>query len=527
MKKVLVTDAVDKKCVGVLETAGCEVKYQPGMPREEIKAEIKNYNGLIVRSETKVTSELISLMDNMEVIGRAGTGVDNIDVESATRKGVVVMNTPGGNTISTAEHTMALMVSMCRNIAQSNQSMRAGKWDKKLYRGTELQDKTLGIVGFGRIGREVAIRSLAFGMNVIAFDPVVSEELANKIGVTLVDLDTIFKRSDIITFHVPVNDETKNMISAESLKKCKDGVRIINCARGGIINEEALLNGLESGKVSSAALDVYEKEPPDLSGKLIQHPKIVATPHLGASTEEAQEKVAVQIAEQMAGLFRKEFVRGVINAAAIEAEGDSEIAPYVRLAENIGALHSQLIRDQLKQININFSGKLLHSATTLLSTAMLKGFLSKRVAEVVNFINAPYLAKEMGIVINETKTGANSTYTNLLTVGCETDKENRTLAGTVFGNKELRIVSVDSFHLELKPEGHMLFYSNIDKPGMLATVGKLLADANINIAGLSLGRLEAGKEALTVINTDSEINKEVVKDISSINGVHNVLTVKI
>jgi D-3-phosphoglycerate dehydrogenase len=527
MKRVLVTDAVDKKCVGILEAAGCEVKYQPGMPREEIKTEISAYNGLIVRSETKVNAELIPLMDNMEVIGRAGTGVDNIDVEAATRKGIVVMNTPGGNTISTAEHTMALMVSMCRNIAQANQSMRSGRWDKKLYRGTELQDKVLGIVGFGRIGREVAIRSQSFGMEVIAYDPVVSEELANKIGVTLVDLDTIFGRSDIITFHVPMNDETRNMISAETLQKCKDGVRIINCARGGIINEEALLSGLESGKVAAAALDVYEKEPPDLSGKLIQYPKVVATPHLGASTEEAQEKVAIQIAEQMVGLFQKKSIRGIINAAAIEAEGDGEIAPYVKLAENIGALHSQLIRDQLKQININFSGKLLHSSTTLLSTAMLKGFLSKKLSEVVNFINAPYLAREMGIVINETKTGANSTYTNLLTVDCETEKENRSLAGTVFGNKEVRIVSIDSFHLELKPEGHMLFYYNIDKPGMLATVGKLLADANINIAGLSLGRLVAGKEALTVINTDSEIGKNVIKAISSVKGISNVLAVKL
>jgi len=231
MKKILVTDAVDKKCVGILEAAGCEVKYQPGMPRDLIEAEINNYNGLIVRSETKVNSELISLMNNMEVIGRAGTGVDNIDVEAATRKGIVVMNTPGGNTISTAEHTMALIVSLCRNIAQANQSMRSGKWDKKSYRGTELQDKTLGVVGLGRIGREVAVRSKAFEMNVIAYDPVVSEELAHKVGVTLVDLNTIFEKSDIITFHVPLNDETRNMISTETLQKCKNGVKIINCAR--------------------------------------------------------------------------------------------------------------------------------------------------------------------------------------------------------------------------------------------------------------------------------------------------------
>jgi len=527
MKKIIVTDPVDKKCVPIFETSGYEVHYKPGMPRDEIKKVISDYNGLIVRSETKVDAGLIALMNNMEVIGRAGTGVDNIDVGAATRKGIIVMNTPGGNTISTAEHTMALMISMCRNIAQANQSIRAGKWERKLFKGTELHGKTLGIVGFGKIGREVAIRSRAFGMNVIAYDPVVSEDIASKLGIDLVDLNTIFKNSDIISVHVPLNDETKNLISEDTLQKCKDGVKIINCARGGIVNEDAIVNALDSGKVSAAAFDVYEKEPPDFSGRLINHPKIVTTPHLGASTDEAQEKVAIQIAEQIVELFQKKSARGVVNALAIQGEGDGSLTPYIKLAENIGILHSQIIRGQLKQININFSGELLHSSTTLLSTAVLKGFLSKRLSEVVNLINAPYLAKEIGIVVNEIKTGANSSYTNLLTVGFETDKETRTLSGTVFGNNELRIVSIDSFHVELKPEGHMLFYKNIDKPGMLATVGKILADANINIAGLSLGRLELRKEALTVINTDTEIIESALKEISSINGVKDVLKVKI
>jgi D-3-phosphoglycerate dehydrogenase len=527
MKKIIVTDAVDKKCVGILEAAGYEVKYQPGLSLDEITNVIHDYNGLIVRSETQVNTELISLMENMEVIGRAGTGVDNIDVNAATRKGIIVMNTPGGNTISTAEHTMALMVSMCRNIAQANQSLRSGKWDRKKYKGTELHSKTLGIIGFGKIGREVAVRSKAFGMKVIAFDPVVSEDLANELGVDLVTLDTIFEKSDIISVHVPLNDETRNLVSTETLQKCKDGVKIINCARGGIVNENALVDAIDSGKVSAAAFDVYESEPPDFSGKLISHPRVVTTPHLGASTEEAQEKVAIQVAQQIVDLFQNKSARGIVNASAIGEESDGELAPYIKLAENIGILHSQLIRGQLKQININFSGKLLHSATTLLSTAVLKGFLSKRLTEPVNLVNAPFLGKEMGIVINETKTGANSSYTNLLTVESETGKEKRSLGGTVFGNNELRIVNIDSYLLELKPEGNMLFYSNIDKPGMLATVGRILADADINIAGLSLGRLEAGKEALTVINTDGEITQKVLKEISAINGVRNVLKVRI
>ncbi|MFO7446116.1 MAG: phosphoglycerate dehydrogenase [Ignavibacteriaceae bacterium] len=527
MKKIIITDAVDKKAVGVLEESGFQVTYKPGMPRDEIKAVIKDYHGLIVRSETKANSELIALMENMEVIGRAGAGVDNIDLEAATRKGVIVMNTPGGNTVSTAEHTMALMLSMCRNIAQANQSIRAGKWDKKTYKGTELLDKTLGIIGLGKIGREVAVRSKAFGMNVIGYDPVLSEDIAKKMGVALVDLDTIFAKSDIITVHVPLTDETRNLLREETLKKCKDGVKLINCARGGIINEDDLLKALDSGKVSSAALDVYVKEPPDMALPIFQHPKIVTTPHLGASTDEAQEKVAVQIAEQIVDLFKIKAVRGAVNAAAVEALGNKDVAPFVKLAESLGSLHSQLINGQLKKININYSGELLHNFNTLLSAAVLKGFLSKKMTELVNFINAPYLAKQMGIVINETKSGANSNYTNLMTVDCVTEKEERSLAGTVFGNNEIRIVLVDGFHLEVKPEGNMLFYSNIDKPGMLATVGKILADANINIAGLSLGRYDAGKDALTVINVDSEIDKKVIDLISSISGIHKVDAVKI
>jgi D-3-phosphoglycerate dehydrogenase / 2-oxoglutarate reductase len=527
MKKIIITDAVDKKCVGILEKAGYEVNYKPGMPKEEIQKVIKDYNGLIVRSDTKVTPDIIELMDNMEVIGRAGAGVDNINLEAATKKGIIVMNTPGGNTVSTAEHTMALMLSMCRNVAQANQSLRAGKWDRKKYKGTELQGKTIGIIGLGKIGREVAVRSKAFEMRVIGYDPVLSEDVASKLGFNMVDLDKIFEESDIITVHVPMNDQTKNMISEKTLAKCKDGVKIINCARGGIVNEEDLLKALDSGKVSGAAFDVYVSEPPDFNGPFIQHPKVVTTPHLGASTEEAQEKVAIQIAEQIVDLFSDKGVSGAVNASAIASAGSPELAPYVQLAENLGALHAQLIKGQLKQININYSGELLHSSTALLSTAVLKGFLSRKVTEVVNLINAPYLAKGMGIVVNETKSGANSNYTNLMTVEFVTEKEKHSLAGTVFGNNEIRIVYVDEFHLELKPEGFMLFYSNIDKPGVLATVGKILAEANINIAGLSLGRNGIGKEALTVINVDSEIDSKSAEAISAIKGVHNVYAVKL
>lgn len=527
MKKIIITDSVDKKSVDILKAAGHEVTYSPGMPKEEIKKIINEYNGLIVRSDTQVTPDLIELMDNMEVIGRAGAGVDNINLDAATRKGIIVMNTPGGNTVSTAEHTMALMLSMCRNVAQANQSLRSGKWDRKKYKGTELYGKTLGIIGLGKIGREVAVRSKAFGMKVIAYDPVLSEDVVNKLGLSLVDLDTVYRQSDIITVHVPLSEETSNLISAEALKKCKDGVKLINCARGGIINEEDLVAALDSGKVSGAAFDVYVSEPPDFIGAFIQHPKIVTTPHLGASTDEAQEKVAIQIAEQIVDLFSNKGVRGAVNAAAVVAGENKELEPYVKLAENLGTLHSQLNKGQLKKITINYSGEMLHNFTTQLSTAVLKGFLSKKLTAGVNLVNAPFFAKEMGIVVNETKSGANLNYTNLMMVEFTTDKEHHSLGGTVFGSNEIRIVYIDQYHLELKPEGFMLFYYNIDKPGMLANVGKILADSNINIAGLSLGRVEAGKEALTVINVDSEINKDVVNSISAVNGVHNVISVKL
>lgn len=527
MKKILITDTVDKKCASILEAAGFDVSFKPGISKDEIISVIKDYNGLIVRSETKVTPDIISLMENMEVIGRAGTGVDNIDLETATRKGIIVMNTPGGNTISAAEHTMALMLAMCRNIPQANFSIRNKKWDRKSFKGSELQGKTLGLIGLGKIGREVAARSRAFQMNVISYDPVVAEDIVIKEGIEPVSLENLFKRSDIISLHVPLNNDTKNIISEKNLSLCKNGVKIINCARGGIINERDMLQALNSGKVSAAAFDVYSVEPPDLSDEIFNHPKIVCTPHLGASTDEAQEKVAVQIAEQIVDLFNNRPISGAVNAASISGIENKEIKPFVLLAEKIGLFHAQLMKGHLKQININYSGDMLQAFTSLLATALLKGFLSTKISEPVNLINTPFHVKKMGIVINETKTGSNPDYINLLSAEFETDFEKRSIAGTVFGHSEIRIVKIDSYSLDLKPEGYMLLYTNIDKPGMLATVGKILADENINIAGLSLGRLEIGKEALTVINLDNAINETILSRISSINGVKDVFSIKI
>ncbi len=527
MYKILITDAVDKKCKTILESAGFEVTFEAGMPSEKIKSVISDYHALIVRSETQVDHELISLMENMVVIGRAGTGVDNIDVDSATRKGIIVMNTPGGNTVSTAEHTMALMLGMCRNIASANQSMREGKWERKKFKGSELEGKTLGVIGLGKVGREVAVRAKAFGMNVIGYDPVISVDSAGRLGVDFVNLDKIFSDSDLITVHVPLTQETENLISDETLGKCKKGVKIINCARGGIVNEQALLEALESGKVSAAAFDVYETEPPDLSSKLFQHNKVLTTPHLGASTEEAQEKVAVQIGEQIVDLLKNKFVRGTVNAASFEALGNEELKPYLILAEKLGHLLSQLNKDHLKILNINLSGQFLHKYSEILSKSFLKGFLSGKIVEPVNLVNSKLFAEERGIILNEIKSNENENYKNLISVEFIGEKEKKLLTGTVFGKEELRIVKIDGYRVELRPEGNMLFYKNTDKPGMLAAVGRILSEENINIAGLSLGRQDSGKEALTVIATDEEISKKAIKRIISTDGIWNVLMVNI
>lgn len=527
MKKILISDSVNKKCWTILQDFGYEVTYKPGMTPDQIKNEIANYNSLIVRSETKVNAELISRMNEMEIIGRAGTGVDNIDVNAATRRGIIVMNTPGGNTISAAEHTLALMLSMCRNVPQANITVREAKWERKKFQGTELFGKTLGIIGLGKIGREVAARAKSFGMKIIGYDPLLSEEAASKLGIELLDLDTLFAKSDIITLHVPLSPETKYLISSATLSKCKNGVKIINCARGGIVNENDLVNAVDSGKVTAAAIDVFEKEPPDFSQRIFNHPKIICTPHLGASTEEAQEKVAIQIAEQMHEFFEHKKMYGVVNASGLEAISKKEILPFITLAESLGKIYAQMIRNPLKQININYSGSLLHSSASLLSAAILKGLLSKLLTENINFINSPILAKEMGIKLNETKSDENLNYTNLLSVEFLSDKEKRFFAGTVFGNNEIRIVKIDNYFLEVKPEGNLLLYSNIDQPGMVAAVGKILSEAKINIAGLSLGRLEAGKEALTVINVDHQIEETTLEKISRIEGVNNVYSVQI
>lgn len=527
MKKILISDQVNEKSVSLLQSAGLKVSYNTTLSREELLKVIPEYNALIVRSATQVDAELISHMVNMEVIGRAGTGVDNIDVKAASRKGILVMNTPGGNTISTAEHTFAMILALCRNIPQAGKSLSEGRWDRKKYSGTELRGKTLAVLGLGKIGKEVARRAKAFGMDVIGFDPLLSSGTANELGIEILSLDQIWPRADIITVHVPLNDSTKNLLAKITFENCKKGVKVINCARGGIVNESDIVEAIESGIVSGAAFDVYVKEPPDFSNAIFNHPKIICTPHLGASTEEAQELVAIQIAEQIKEFFLDSKITAAVNISGFAESLDKESLSYLNLCETLGVFTSQLLNDQIKSIDLTLTGKTLHKYSTEFSTAFQKGFLSGRVSQIVTYVNAVLLFDDLKIPVNIKKSEDSNVYKNLVTVEINTEKGKRIFGATLFGLDEIRIVQIDNYKVELNPAGYMLLYTNVDKPGMLASVGSVLAEANINIAGLSLGRIEKGENALTIINTDSRIPDSIIQLVKSIEGVYEVFQVNI
>lgn len=524
--KILISDPIEQTCVDILTAEGFHVDLKPGLPVAELKTIIREYEALIVRSGTQVTAEIIAEAKLMKVIGRAGAGVDNIDVEAATRRGIIVMNTPGGNTISTAEHTLSLLLSLSRNIPQANASLKQGKWERKKYVGTELFGKTIGIVGLGKVGREVAVRCQSFGMTTIGFDPVLSPEIASKMKVELVSLDEIYRKSDFITVHTPLTDETRGLLGDDALAKCKEGVRIVNCARGGIVDEASILRGLDSGKVGGAAFDVFVTEPPG-DHPLLRHPHVVATPHLGASTEEAQEKVAHQIGIAVADALKERDIAGAVNAEAIQLAMRKELKPFVVLAEKLGSLQAQMMVGQLKRMTISMSGSFGAESTELIRAAVLKGVFSHLMSEPVNLINAPMIARERGVVLDEKRESDHEVYTHVVGLKYETDKEQRGFAGTVFGNSQVRIVKIDGYHLEVNPEGHLLFYRNIDKPGMLARVGAELATAGINIAGLSLGRDKPGQKALTIMNVDSQIPLETLRKLEAIEGVFEVRLAKL
>lgn len=524
--KVLIADQVDKVCSDVLRSEGFEVVESAGLSPAALKEKIQGMDALVVRSATQVTAEVIVAGSSLKVIGRAGAGVDNIDCDAATRRGIVVMNTPGGNTVSTAEHTMSMLLSLSRNIPQAFDSLRKGEWDRKKFVGTELQGKTIGIIGLGKIGREVALRCQSFGVITIGFDPVLASDVAAKLNIELVSLEDIYTRSDFITVHTPLNEETRGLINDSVLTRCKTGVRLVNCARGGIIDEGALLRGLESGKVAGAALDVFVDEPPR-ENPLLRHPKVIATPHLGASTEEAQEKVARQIAIQISDMLKEKGIVGAVNGEVVQMSLRQDIKPFVHLAEKLGSLAVQLAGGKLKRISITTVGPSVTQSGELISAAVLKGILSHHLTEPVNLVNAPVLAKEMGVGLSERKEADGGSYTNLIKVEYESDQGRRIAAGTIFGNFHPRIVRVDDYFLEILPEGNLLFYRNIDRPSMLAGVGAVLAAAGINIGGLALGRDKPGERAVTIINIDTPIPSGVLLKLEQIDGVFEVKQVRL
>ena len=527
---VLITDAVAPVCIEMLEQEGITANVQLKRSKEELKELAKEADGWIIRSGTKITEDLIEDVEKLKVIGRAGVGVDNVDLGAATRRGILVINAPDGNTISTAEHTCAMLMSLARNIPQANASLAGGAWNRKAFTGAELEGKTLGIIGIGKIGRAVAQRMLSFDMRVIGFDPVLSSEAADRIGIELVSLDTIFELSDFITVHTPLNDATRGLIGSKTLAKCKKGVRIVNCARGGIVDEKALLEALESGQVGGAALDVYSQEPPPEGlADLLHHPNIVVTPHIAASTGEAQEKVAKQVTEQVILALQSKPVSTAVNAMAIKMAGQREVQPYLRLVELLGRLVHQLSSGgRLNRVTVGCHGDVPHKYAEVLSIAALKGLLGNIVSDPVNLINAGVHAESMGLEVVEQRGSSTGSFTNRVEIQLETDNGVRTVAGSVFGQDDPRLVSIDEYDVEVKLEGRFLFFKNEDRPGMIAAVAGILGDSDINIGVLQLGRKGVrGGTALTALSIDDEIPENVVARIDGLDGVKGVKVVNL
>lgn len=520
--KVLVSDNISPKGVEILKKAGLTVDVKTGMKPEELKACIGDYNGLIIRSATKVTAEIIEAATNLKVIGRAGSGLDNVDKNAASKKGIVVMNTPGGNTVTTAEHSMAMLFSTARLIPQATASMKAGKWEKKKFMGVELFNKTLGIMGLGNIGGQVAKKALGLEMNVIAYDPFLSEEKAKTMGIRKVSMEDLFSEADFITIHTPMTPETKGVINSKSIATMKNGVRIINCARGGIINEQDLYEALKSGKVACAALDVFEKEPPE-NNPLLTLDNVICTPHLGASTEEAQENVALAVAEQIADYLIHGTIRNAVNFPSIPSDQVARLQPYINLAEKLGGFCSQIFEGGVTEITVEYRGDASTINTAPVTVAAIKGYLSPILLETVNFVNAPFIAKERGIEVKESKGSDAQDYQSMIAIRIKAKDKESYVAGTLFSKKDPRIILIDNFKVEIVPEGELLLMYNNDKPGVIGNIGNTLGKNNINIARMHFGRESAGGIAISVVSIDSTPTPEIIEQIKNL---PNILSVK-
>ena len=520
--KVLISDALSPAAVAIFKDRGLEVDFQPslGKDKEKLAEVINGFDGLAIRSATKVTAKMLERAQSLKVIGRAGIGVDNVDIPAATARGIIVMNTPFGNSITTAEHAITLMLSLARQIPEADASTRAGKWEKNKFLGVEIFGKTLGVIGCGNIGSIVADRALGMKMKVIAYDPYLSDERALNLGVEKVELDELMRRADFITLHTPLTDKTRNIINAESLALTKKSVRLINCARGGLIDEAALFEALKSGRVAGAALDVFATEPAAESPLFGLH-NVVCTPHLGASTTEAQENVALQIAEQMSDYLIRGAISNAVNFPSISAEEAPRLKPFVALAEKLGSFAGQLTETGIKQVQVSYEGIVAQMNTRALTSAAIAGLL-RPILQDVNVVSAPIVAKDRGIIVEETRREAEGDYESLITVTIVTDRQTRSVAGTVYADGRPRLINIKGIRMDAEFGPSMLYVTNQDKPGFVGRFATLLAGAGINIATFHLGRDSAGGNAIALVEIDGTVSPDLLAKVQQIPNVQQV-----
>ena len=526
--KVLIADSISQRGIEELSLDDqLDVQIKTGLTEQELVGVIPPFSALIVRSQTRVTADILNAAAKLRVVGRAGVGVDNVDVETATRRGVVVLNAPGGNTISTAEHAFSLLLSMARKIPHADANVRNKKWDKKNFEGVELYNKTLGVIGMGRIGSELTRRAIAFGMRVVAYDPYLSVTRARSLQVELVDeLDDLLASADFISLHTPLTAETRHILDAARLQKTKRGVRIINCARGGLIDEGALAQALQDGRVAGAALDVFEIEPLPSDSPLRSAPNLVLTPHLGASTVEAQESVGIEIAQSIRAVLLEGTIRNAVNMPNLDAKTLAIIGPHLRFGERLGRFLSQIAPKRADALNINYSGKVNEADTTAITRAALKGFLQIAGGSEVNEVNAPAFAETLGLKVTESRLSAPGDYTDMLELSAVAEGKTVSVGGAFFGATP-RIVSINSRPVEARPHGVLLVLENTDRPGMVGRIGTLLGDHGVNIATMSLSRNQAGGTALTVLNLDTALSEELLSEVRASEDIHSAQVIQL
>ncbi len=529
MATVLISDKLAPEGIEILEAAeNITVINRPGLSPEELKAQLKGVDGIVIRSGTKLTADILEAAEGLKVVGRAGIGVDNVDVDAASKLGIVVMNTPGGNTVTTAEHTVSMLLASARNIPQANQSLRAGEWKRGGdFVGTEVFQKTLGIVGIGNIGSIVADRCRGLQMSVVAYDPFITAEAASRLGIELVTLDELYRRSDFISVHTPLTAETRGLVGAEAMAAMKKGVRIVNCARGGIVDEDALLAALESGHVASAALDVFSEEPPPADSPLIAHPRVVTTPHLGAATGEAQLNVALAVAEQVRDFLVTGEIRNAVNVPSVSQETAGRLGPYLTLAEKLGSLQSQTAERVPSEVRIEYRGEVAELDCRSVTAAVLKGLLANCMESPVNTINAPFLAKDRGIQVVEVKNPEAGNFTHSVRITFTTPDGPNVVEGTVFSDRVIRIVRYGEFYLEVAPEGNIVILHNRDVPGVIGRVGSFLGELGVNIAGFVLGRVGSGDEAVSFVHIDSSLDAGQLESLRALPDITRAQLVRL